>query len=231
MSNLGKIKKMKCFYFTYAGCWSTDFIKNNEVWDDNNIEMIPIKYTISSRMTWDNFINDVFQQVSDEVNGDEYILWGHSMGATIAYEIYYEIKKKNFFPQPLHIYVSSGAPPHKIERNLINVSDDRFEREFSELGGIKSEVLNSKTLLKLVMRIIKRDIQMLYKYNYRRYVEKMECPLTVLFGDTDKLRKYMYDWNNLPLTECENILCKGDHFFIFNELKKFKNLIIHKSYQ
>lgn len=220
------MKKMKCFYFTYAGCWSTDFISDDPVWSNNNIQIICVKYTIRNNMTWTEFIDDLIDKIIAEIDGDDYILWGHSMGATIAYEVYYELKKRQDLIQPLHVYVSSGTPPHKIERNLVNVSDECFEQEFIDLGGIRSEILKSEAMLKLTMRTIKRDIIMLYKYNYEKHMKKMECPLTVLFGSKDKLSRFMYDWNELPLTDCNNILFEGDHFFIFNILDQFVQIIM-----
>lgn len=220
------MKKLKCFYFTYAGCWSTDFIQKNPVWFEHNIQIICIKYTIFHTMTWTEFMEDILKKIIAEIGKEDYLLWGHSMGATVAYESYYELKKRSSLKQPLHVYVSSGTPPHKIERNLIDVSDKSFEQEFIDLGGIQTKIINSKAMLKLTMRVIKRDVLLLYKYNYERHAEKMECPLTVLFGDTDKLARFMYDWNDLPLTACENILCEGNHFFIFNMLEQFVEIIL-----
>lgn len=220
------MKKLKCFYFTYAGCWSTDFIKDSPVWLAHNIQIICVEYTIFHTTTWEEFVGGILKKVITEIDEDDYILWGHSMGATVAYEIYYELKKRSFLKQPSHVYVSSGMPPHKIKCNILDVSSERFEQEFIELGGIQPKIMHSKSLLKMTMRMIKRDIVMLYKYNYKRHEEKMECPLTVLFGDEDKLASFMYDWNQLPLTTCTNIFYEGGHFFIFDMLKEFVDLIL-----
>lgn len=219
------VKKIKCIYFPYAGCWSNDFIRNNPVWNNNNIEIICISYNVTVDTTWDEFINDIIEKIIVDID-DDYIIWGHSMGATVAYDVYYAIKNRAFLKQPLHIYVSSGIPPHKIEKSLANISNSNFEKEFLYLGEIRSEILKSKAILRLTMRLIKKDIIFLYKYNYEKHDEKMECPITVLFGKSDELCKYMYDWNDLPITICKNIFFEGDHFFIFNILEQFVELIL-----
>lgn len=105
---------VKIIMFPYAGSIGYAYQKIIPYFDKSKytIYMIDLngrgeRVEYESYSTWKQLIEDVGVQVNEIINSDsnEYILFGHSMGAKIAYDIYLWIRKKGINP-PLYIIFS-----------------------------------------------------------------------------------------------------------------------------
>lgn len=94
-------------------------------------------------------VEDCYQQIVAKTKGT-YALLGYSMGAWIAYELYYLLKHRGI-QLPCHLFICAQEPPF-IEDNtnseLHKLSDERFLERIIDLGGIPEE-LRSPDILNL----------------------------------------------------------------------------------
>lgn len=94
---------IKIIMFPYAGSMGYAYQKMISYFDKSKftVHMIDLNgrgehVDYDSYDTWDELISDVYAQVDEIINqnDDGYVLFGHSMGAKIVYDVYIKIKQK-----------------------------------------------------------------------------------------------------------------------------------------
>lgn len=216
---------VKIIMFPYAGSIGYAYQKMISYFDKSKymIYMIDLngrgeRINYDPYVTWNQLIKDVCKQVNDIISdGEDYILFGHSMGAKIAYDVYLELKEKEH-KSPLYI-VFSGCKVHdEINEygKLLKIPQKNFEQEYINLGGIPEEVLQDNDFKDYVFEIIKEDLQLLIQYNPKS--KKIMDRVIILNGINDDSSS-ISDWKHL----CNRIIYKiypGNHFFIFQYPEK-----------
>ena len=90
-----------------------------------------------------------------------FALFGHSMGALVAYEVARALYATPHAAQPLHLLVSGRRAPHLSddEAPMRGLSDAQFVAEIGRrYGGIPAEVLRHQELLDLLLPSLRADI-------------------------------------------------------------------------
>lgn len=101
--------EMKLFCLPYAGGSESAFYS----WKGHmqpDIEICPIQLKGRGRRfnepcyeSLEEAVQDIFEQVQAERKGDDYALFGHSMGSLLAYELYYQMSGAGA-EKPVHIF-------------------------------------------------------------------------------------------------------------------------------
>lgn len=217
---------IKIIMFPYAGSIGYAYQKMISYFDKNKymIYMIDLngrgeRADYDSYVTWNQLIEDISNQVNEIINVDnnDYILFGHSMGAKIAYDVYLKVKEKGC-KSPLYI-VFSGCKTHdgiNEYGELLKIPQKNFEQEYISLGGIPEEVLQDNDFRDYVFEVIKEDLQLLIQYKPKS--KKIKDQVIILNGINDDSSS-ISDWKHL----CNKIIYKmypGNHFFIFQYPEK-----------
>lgn len=111
-------------------------------------------------------------------------LFGHSMGALLAFELARRLRRDGA-PAPLHVFVSGRRAPSRGRDERLHALDDAALLEvLRENGGTHDAVLADPELRALFLPIIRNDYRLTESY---RYVPgpALDCPITVLTGDSD----------------------------------------------
>ena len=165
---------IKLIMFPYAGSIGYAYQKIFPYFDKGqyDIHMIDLngrgeRIEYKPYSTWNQLVDDIFVQVIEIIKRDEneYVLFGHSMGAKIAYDVYLKLSM-NKIKAPLYI-IFSGCKIHseKSEYNkLLEMPKQDFEQEYIRLGGIPKEVLHDDDFREYVFDVIKQDLQLLVQY-------------------------------------------------------------------
>lgn len=168
---------------------------------------------------------DIFHQVSDSLQ-TPYALYGHSMGASLAYLLALLLAKKENIPQPLHLFSSgSTGPDRSVDRALHTLPRDEFIAAVLGFGGMPEEVLKYDELLDFFIPILRTDFQATHALPDNP-TEIIDIPLTALFGNEDKLTKGKeIKWEKLTRREFKQRQFPGNHFFIFDHLQEICKII------
>lgn len=145
-----------------------------------------------------------------------FALFGHSMGALIAFELARELRRRGVV-MPLHLFVS-GAPAAQ----QYGVRPKRFAgggagiiEELRQLGGTPDEVLRSEEFLRLIMPTLRADFGMVDAY---RYVDDapLPCPITAFGGDRDPevSCEGLQRWAAQTTVGFDYYVYPGGHFFL-----------------
>ncbi len=172
-------------------------------------------------------VDDIYALIKDKIQKEDYAIYGHSMGAVLAYELYYKIavEKGNV---PRHIFFSGRYSPIVQDNMYVSskMPDDEFIRRLLALGGVPDTLPQSKELMEFYLPIIKNDIRVLETYDFKERDEKIQCDITVINGTKDRTDSNgKISWRDLCGGKCSSYYLDGNHFFINNSVDKILKII------
>jgi surfactin synthase thioesterase subunit len=228
-------REMNLFCLPYAGGSAAVYTKWKGLLHPQ-IKLIPVELKGRGRRfneplyrDFAEAVADIYHQVKQEINGDDYILFGHSFGSILAYELYYKLVGENH-RKPCHIFFSGQKAPHLQGEPIISskLSEREFIAKIMALGGTPEEVLQNKSLLELVLPILKNDVKILENHRYRDRPTKLDCDVTVLHGRQDRLRlAAVEEWRKHSGRGYRLVVLDGGHFFINDHASSITALINH----
>ncbi|WIM94405.1 alpha/beta fold hydrolase [Actinoplanes oblitus] len=147
-----------------------------------------------------------------------YVLFGHSMGALLGYEIAGALRERGL-AGPRHLVVSgAGAPrPGGSGRRRHELSRDGLIQVLRDLGGTPEEILRSPEMMDLVLPTLRADFQVVDGYRYTPR-PALDCPITVLGGRADSVGEAdLARWAELTGGRSRVLMFDGGHMFVNTE--------------
>jgi surfactin synthase thioesterase subunit len=110
-------------------------------------------------------------------------LFGHSMGASVAFEVANRLAPAGI--SPLGLFASGRRAPSRHRPATPRLHDDATVlARLGKLGGTDTRVLADEELLGLVIPIVRNDLRAAESYLHRPG-PLLDCPVFVLVGDDD----------------------------------------------
>lgn len=150
--------------------------------------------------------------------GRRWLLYGHSMGARIAFELLHLLPAA-LQPQAV---VLSGAPAPFLPpttRDVANKDRAAFIQLLREMNGTPADILENDELLDLFLPMLQRDFIHVEQYRSRPERPPLAAPPCWIFGgdrDPDIRLADLQAWRQCLVRPPVVQLCQGDHFFIFD---------------
>lgn len=144
-------------------------------------------------------------------------LFGHSMGAVVAFEVARLLRARAV--APVALFVSARRPPQVYRHDDVHRrSDDKLLAEMRRLGGSLGGLLDDATFQSMVLPSLRGDYQAVETYRYRQ-AERLSCPLVVLTGDTDPLVDLaeVHRWREHTTGAFELRVLPGGHFYLTDQ--------------
>jgi surfactin synthase thioesterase subunit len=170
--------------------------------------------------------DDLLAQLINKID-NPYAIYGHSMGALLAYLLTKRLLQENL-SLPIRLFVSgSGGPSVK---NRITSSyllpKDAFLEGIRKLGGSMEQAINDPSIMNIYEPILRADFQAVELYKYQQE-EPFAIPVTVFFGENDPKVTFLEAsaWQKETQAAIEIIPFPGSHFFIFGQESRIVELI------
>ncbi|MGW1514786.1 thioesterase II family protein [Streptomyces sp. NPDC002394] len=126
----------------------------------------------------------ITEAVAEEADDRPLALFGHSMGAMLAFEVAGRLEDSG---TPVAALFASGrrAPSrHRPPENVHAFTDEQLVAALAALDGTDTELLNDPDILRMILPAIRSDFQAVETYRYRPR-PPLRCPVVALVGDRD----------------------------------------------
>ncbi len=159
-----------------------------------------------------------------------FAFFGHSMGASIAYETARRLLT-TCSRAPRVLLISGRQAPHlpPVRPPIHHLPDDAFVEKIRELNGTPSEVLEHPELLQFLMPQLRADFKLAETY---RELDgpRLTCPVVAFGGweDDQVPPEQVEAWRESTSGPFILHMLSGDHFFVTSEREHLLSLIAEK---
>ncbi|BCB82715.1 thioesterase II family protein [Phytohabitans suffuscus] len=116
--------------------------------------------------------------------GKRLAFFGHSMGATVAYEVALRLEEAGAPPLTL-LFASGRRSPSSYRPESVHLRDDRgIVTELQLLGGTEARLVNDPEVLAMALPALRADYRAIETYSHVPE-RSLRCPVLVLIGDSD----------------------------------------------
>jgi surfactin synthase thioesterase subunit len=173
-----------------------------ERYREPNIDSVPL------------LVDQIFDALVDTVTGP-LALFGHSMGAVLAYEVALRLQRARL-PEPL-VLIASGrrAPSRYREENVHKRTDEQIMALMGALSGTGGDLLADDGMMRHILPAVRSDFRAVETYRHDPEA-RLTCPITVLTGTADPLTSLAEadGWREHTSGPVEVRTFPGGHFFL-----------------
>ncbi|MEU9352521.1 alpha/beta fold hydrolase [Streptomyces griseoloalbus] len=141
-------------------------------------------------------------------------LFGHSMGAVVAYEVARRLTAAG--SPPVTLVVSGRRAPGDEQRCEVHLrDDDGLLAEIRRLGGTDMRVFESPDMRALFLPVLRADYQAVETYRHTEGPQ-LSCPVLALAGDSDPVASpaEMRHWAARTSAQFDVLGFSGGHFYL-----------------
>ncbi len=218
----------RVFCFPFAGVGASAY----RLWPaaSEKFEICPVQLPGRENRSGELQYNEIEDLSNDLLNellpylDRPYVLFGHCMGALLAYDLILKIMQRNV-RMPDHFYVSASRAPHSSHRGPVHLdlSDDELA---SNLLSNTSELSDPKLLAILMphaIQLLRKDLAMCD--SYQPPVRKISCPITTFAWSDDQGMPFdeLQGWR--VYSDVTEYHVDGDHFSVQNSANTLMPII------
>lgn len=159
------------------------------------------------------------QEIADEIapaTNTPYLLYGHSMGARLAFEVARELRRRGL-PGPGRLYVGGAHPPHRKVplAASADLPDDAFIDQLVRRSGALPELKHVPELRELMLPVLRADFAWIKNHRYAPE-PPLDCPIVAFTGldDGEVGAEDMLGWARHTTAGFHLRTLRGGHLFV-----------------
>ncbi|TDQ00452.1 thioesterase II family protein [Labedaea rhizosphaerae] len=158
--------------------------------------------------------------VVDEAAGGPYAVYGHSLGALVAFELVRRIRALGA-PEPVHLFLSGCVAPSHCAQDgpkVLGMSEDQVVDMLRKLGGTPEWLLADPGTRAMIMPAVRADFSVKETYVHRDE-PPLSTPITVLASTADPRAEHALQdgWRAHTTGGFELHTMVGGHFAVFEQ--------------
>jgi len=217
-------------HFAGGNCYSFQFLK--PYLEDR--EVVVLELPGRGKRTGEPLICDKLQAVDDladqffrqRIQGD-FIIYGHSMGATLGLLLCEKLEAAGIYPR-CFIATGSCGPGIGDEQDTYRLTGEAFKNALRRLGGISELVLQEEELFEYFEPVIRADFELLEKDRIEPAMPLRTAIHAIMGAEEDDV-EHIRNWQRFSAGKTITDIWPGNHFFIHDHpeqlagvLKKYK---------
>nr|WP_232290053.1 alpha/beta fold hydrolase [Micromonospora sp. ATCC 39149] len=152
-------------------------------------------------------------------------IFGHSMGAVLAYEVTLRLEAAG--KPPVHLFTSGRRAPSRYRDEQVHLRDDQgILAELALLDGTSSELIRDPDVISMIMPALRNDYRAIETYRHEPG-RAVACPLTALVGDCDPKTSLdeARDWAGHTTGPFDLRVFPGGHFYLNGQVPAVAALV------
>jgi surfactin synthase thioesterase subunit len=149
--------------------------------------------------------------------GAEVALFGHSMGALVAFEVARRFEQSG---NPVGaLFVSACAAPGQVGYDHVPDTDEGLLAAVTEFTGVNPDFLQDQDFAANILPTL-RGLKAIANYECASEVT-VSCPIFAFLGDTDEVATYekVAGWSERTTAEFTARVFNGHHFYLTDHLQ------------
>jgi surfactin synthase thioesterase subunit len=141
-------------------------------------------------------------------------LFGHSMGASLAFEVALRLEQKGVVPAA--VFPSGRRAPSRHRDETVHLSDDDgLIAEMRSLSGTDSQLLGDEEILRMILPAIRSDYKAAETYRYTPG-PRLAAPIHAHVGDNDPKAtvEEVRAWGEHTTGDFDLQIYPGGHFYL-----------------
>lgn len=161
-------------------------------------------------------IDDTCDRVAEAIaqdSGQPFVLFGHSLGALIAFEV-----ARRLDTGPCHLIASGCAAPSKLPSPrmtwMATLEGQRFAEAVEQYGGLHPDVLADPDLQEIMLPAVRADFELVAGYQYRAG-QPLPLKISLINGREDPhiQPEDLVGWSRESVADPEFYWSVGGHFY------------------
>lgn len=232
LNNNNTTSKYKLFCFHHAG--GSASIYRAWMMYKKDIDIYPVELPGKGTRKGEEYITnyaDLVPQIAEAINavtnGERFALFGHSMGAIMAFKTAFMLESKyNNKPDKL-IVAGRHSPVDKVmDIYQTWMDDEELIKELKRINGTPKEILENNEILKILLPSVKNDYKLNESFDYNN--EIINTPIIAHVGneDLDANGEQMERWKLVTSKAFQLKEFNGDHFFLYDLGEQYYNEVV-----
>lgn len=214
--------ELKLFCFAHAGGSGIVFREWQNAFDDA-IDVFPVELPGRGKRIGEPLSTNL-SAIAREVGvalhpvfrEGPFALFGHSMGALIAYELERLLEAEYGIQAELVVVAGSSPPNSRSDKpKMWDLPDTELIERIREMNGTPLSLLDCSSVMDLSLPIIRADCQAVESYCDNSQTP-LSAPILAMGGlyDPETSHEEIKAWSGYTTAAFSHSMCAGDHFFV-----------------
>ncbi|CAN5459488.1 alpha/beta fold hydrolase [soil metagenome] len=224
--------RIRLFCFPYAG-GSASLFHQWPARAPADVELLAVQYPgratrlREAPLTSLDALLDGLEQAIMPLLDRPFAFFGHSMGATVAYELTRRLESSQQ-ALPAFLFLSGRSAPQlpPVKPPIHALPDHEFVEALRNFNGTPVELLEHEELMLMMMPTLRADFQLLETWSHRERAP-LDIPISVFGGLDDQSvpLENLDAWAACTSHKLKRHLFPGDHFFLHQQSDGMLNII------
>lgn len=147
-----------------------------------------------------------------------FAIFGHSLGAAIAYEVTAQLEAQN--RKPLQLFISGRQSPDRksLRKPIAHLPDEEFIEQLKAYNTTPREIFENSEIVELLLPMLKADFSMAENYQHQ-INSKLQTPIIALGskGDIWLSPESIANWANKTHGSFSSHWFEGGHLYLNQE--------------